>query len=154
MKRGALAALLVALAGCSITPKYTPSAVAVTRTAPARPAVPLVKVDICDPSIENPHIIAECLEKQRNEAKSGSPQERKKIERTVARSDAAWREIQEKEARKIHRDQLATEYCKYQARNANIMTSGIIGGLVNGLAVGNQCIEFYQRTGMIPGQMQ
>ncbi len=77
--------------------------------------------------------------------------EKAKFDADTAAFDKKWRE---ENARSTTRDQLAIEQCNYQAQTVEMMTPGIIMPWANGIATRRRCLEFYQRTGTIPGQMK
>ena len=107
--------------------------------------------NVCDPTITNPHLIAECLG-QRLPMKPEKPPTKAWMARLAAEEKVRLAEA-ELSAVRVRRDYIAREYCSLQAQNANMMTRGIVAGFFTGLAIGDQCLEFYNRTGAIPGQL-
>jgi len=55
-------------------------------------------------------------------------------------------------ARMTPMDHYAVEYCSNQGTMASINSRGIVNSVFNSLATESICIDFYNRTGHLPGQ--
>lgn len=50
------------------------------------------------------------------------------------------------------RDAYAREFCNNQAAMANMSQHGLVNAAFAGLTMQASCLDFYQRTGHLPGQ--
>ena len=137
--RGIVVAVALMMAGCVAAPpaRFVPPARAVD-TTPIKPEPPKSKKQIA--------VEAAAFNKDWERRFGGT----RPAVGTPA-FDKWWREDN---ARSVSRDRLAVENCEYQASQVGMATPGILTSLVNELVTRKRCVEFYQRNGVLPGEMR